>query len=132
MAGRKILYLVKTDDYSEQTIKPIIKNIKNGEYEHIRVNPNGQIICDVKCIFKNLIIIDFDNRNLITKSADFIDDHTSYFAGYTQGLTCWRAIYILFDDGKEFLLPSDYDRLMKYLKNELDDEDYVDLNNILI
>ena len=133
MSNKKIHYLFKTNTYTPESIKPIIKNIKNGVYEYKLFDIDGELIYTerdpdyVKYLYKNIEIVSFNNNIIKTKLFN-----TENSRIINHGITFWRIIYILFDDGKEFLLPSDYDRLMKYLNNEIDDEDYIDLNDILI
>ena len=133
MSNKKIHYLFKTNTYTPESIKPIIKNIKNGVYEYKLFDIDGELIYTerdpdyVEYLYKNIEIVSFNNNTIKTKLFN-----TENSRVINHGITFWRIIYILFDDGKEFLLPSDYDRLMKYLNNEIDDEDYIDLNDILI
>ena len=133
MSNKKIHYLFKTNTYTPESIKPIIKNIKNGVYDDKRFDIDGELIYTrhdpdyIEYLYKNIEIVSFHNNTIETKRFNTGNSHI-----INHGITFWRIIYILFDDGKEFLLPSDYDRLMKYLNNEIDDEDYIDLNDILI
>ena len=127
MINTKIKYLIKTDDYVIENLKPIIDRVKTGIFDGMRREPEGQVsTSEIEYLYRDLEILEISGNRLSTRplgwSNNRWDDHC---------LNGWRAFWIMFEDGTEFFDPvKDYDDFLSYV--EEGNDNYIELDDIIM
>ena len=128
MINTKIKYLIKTDDYIIENLKPIIDIVKSGIFDGMRREHDGRVsTTQIEYLYRDLEIMEIAGNRLTTRPQGWSNDH-----GDDHGLNSWRAFWIMFEDGTEFFDPiKDYDDFLSYV-NEGTSDNYIDLDDIIL
>lgn len=128
MINTKIKYIIKTDDYTIEGLKPIIDRVKTGIFDGMRREHDGRVsTSEIEYLYRDLEIMEISGNRLTTRPQGWSDEH-----GHDHGLDNWRAFWIMFEDGTEFFDPvKNYDDFLSYIKEGIADN-YIDLDDIIM